>query len=181
MKFEEAYLKDLYIIEPEPYKDERGMFFRTFCKKEFAVAGLEKEFVQINQSINNKKGTLRGLHYQIPPPGDTKLIRCISGRVFDILVDIRKGSKTFLNYFAIELSAENKRMVLITGGFAHGFLTLEDNTQLVYHHTSYYKPELEAGINYKDPKINLILPEAVRVITERDSNIPFLNDQFEGF
>jgi len=180
MKFTETRLKKLYIIEPEPFVDERGVFFRTYCKEEFKKIGLNKDFVQINQSINSKKGTFRGLHYQIPPYGDTKLIRCISGRVLDILVDIRKGSITFLNYFAIEISEENKKMIFVPEGFAHGFMTLEDNSQLIYHHTAFYQPSFEAGINYNDPKIKLELPINIRVINKKDADIPLIDNQFTG-
>lgn len=180
MKFTETKLKDLYIVETEPYADERGLFFRAFCKKEFRAIGLKKEFVQINQSVNYKKGTFRGLHYNNCPSGDDKLIRCISGKVFDIIVDLRRSSKTFLKYVAIELSSENKKMLFVPSGFAHGFITLEDNTQLIYHHTSYYQPECEAGIHFNDPKIKLKLPRDIEVITQKDLYMPFMTDEFNG-
>ena len=180
MKFAETKLKDLNVVETEPYSDERGLFFRAFCKKEFSEIGLDKEFVQINQSVNYKKGTFRGLHYNSSPEGDDKLIRCISGKVFDIIVDLRKSSKTFLECVTIELSSENKKMLFVPSGFAHGFVTLEDNSQLIYHHTSYYEPANEAGIHFNDPKIKLELPINIEVITERDLNMPFMTDEFKG-
>lgn len=181
MKFIETDFNNLYIIELEPYKDERGLFFRTYCKKEFTKIGFNNEFVQINQSVNYKKGTLRGLHYQFSPYQDDKLIRCISGKVFDILIDIRKKSNTFLKVFTIELTEENRKMLLVPSGFAHGFLTLEDNSQLIYHHTSFYKPGFEGGINYKDPRIKLKLPSEIKVISNRDINIQFIDNNFIGF
>jgi len=180
MKFSETKLKGLYMIEPEPFRDDRGLFFRSFCKKEFFEVGLEKEFVQINQSINLKKYTFRGLHYQVKPFQDSKLIRCINGKVLDIIVDVRKKSETFLNTFTIELSSKNKRMLYVPEGFAHGFLTLEDNSQLIYHHTSYYQPGFEGEINYNDPKIQLDLPHSIDVISKKDVEISLLNDKFKG-
>lgn len=142
--------------------------------------GLDKEFVQINQSINHKIGTFRGLHFQRPPYGDTKLIRCISGKVYDVLVDVRKDSETFLKYVGLELSEENKKMLFVPEGFAHGFITLEDNSQLIYHHTTIYKPGFEDGVNYNDPKLELKLPIDIRVISQKDSNIPLIDNQFKG-
>ena len=180
MNFKETGLEGAYIIELKPHTDERGRFFRVFCKKDFKKIGLNKEFVQINQSVNNLKGTLRGIHYQTPPPGDCKLIRCITGKVLDIIVDIREGSSTFLKYFVTELSPENLKMIYITEGFAHGFITLEDNTQLIYQHTSYYIPEQEAGIRYSDPFLNLTLPIKPEVISEKDENLPLINANFKG-
>lgn len=180
MRFIETKFENLVIVEPEPYRDERGLFFRSFCKKEFKEIGLKKEFVQVNQSINFKKGTFRGLHFQVPPFADAKLIRCVNGKVFDIIVDVRKNSKTFLEYFTVELTSENKKMLFVPAGFAHGFLTLEDNSQLIYHHTSYYQPGFEGELNFKDPKINIELPISVKVITDKDLNIPFLKSGYKG-
>jgi len=180
IKLTKTKFKDLLIIESEPHSDERGLFFRTFCKNEFASFGLNKEFVQINQSINYTKGTFRGFHYQKPPYTDEKLIRCISGRVLDIVIDIRKKSKTYMNFFSIELTSENKKMLYIPDGFAHGFITLEDNSQLIYQHTEYYVPNHEASINYKDPAINLKLPIAIKVISEKDLNVSFIDTDFKG-
>ena len=180
MNFSETKLKGLFIIEPEPFIDERGVFFRAFCKKEFREVGLKKEFVQINQSINLKKYTFRGLHYQIHPYSDSKLIRCINGKVFDIIVDVRKKSETFLSTFTIELSSENKKMLFVPKGFAHGFLTLEDNSKLIYHHTSYYQPGFEGEINVQEPMINVKLPHTIKIISNKDLNIPFLDLGFKG-
>jgi len=180
MEFTTTGLEGAYLIQIKPFVDERGKFFRVFCKEDFKKIGLIKEFIQINQSVNNLKGTLRGIHYQIPPPGDCKLIRCITGRVLDIIVDIREGSKTFLHHFATELSAENLKMIYITEGFAHGFITLEDNTQLIYQHTSSYLPKQEAGIRFNDPLLKIKLPIIPTVISEKDQNLPLLNSNFKG-
>jgi len=180
MKFSETKLTGLYIAEPEPFKDERGLFFRTFCKNVFTEIEHYKEFVQINQSINICKGTFRGLHYQLPPFKDVKLVRCISGSVIDIIVDVRKESDTFLKSFLIELSEENKRMIYIPEGFAHGFITLEDNTQLIYHHTSFYQPKHEGSLNINDCALNIKLPIKPRIMSKVDKNIPFVDDTFEG-
>jgi dTDP-4-dehydrorhamnose 3,5-epimerase len=180
MKFTKTGLEGAYIIQINPFIDDRGKFFRVFCKEDFKKIGLNKEFIQINQSVNTLKGTLRGIHYQIPPPGDCKLIRCITGKVHDIIVDIREGSETFLHYFATELSGENLKMIYITEGFAHGFITLEDNTQLIYQHTSSYLPKQEAGIRYNDPLLNIKLPIEPIIISEKDQNLPLLNTNFKG-
>lgn len=141
---------------------------------------MKKEFVQINQSINYIKGTFRGFHYQKPPYTDEKLIRCINGSVIDIVLDIRKKSKTYMKYFSTELTSENRKMLYVPSGFAHGFITLEDNTQLIYQHTAYYEPNQEASINYMDPSINLRLPIDIEVISEKDKNVPFINSEFKG-
>lgn len=180
MKFNATKIKGLYLIMPDEHMDERGLFFRTFCKKEFLKVNIDVDFVQINQSINFKKGTFRGLHFQNPPFGDNKLIRCISGKVIDILVDLRKNSSTFLQYFMVEISEFNRKMVYVPEGIAHGFITLEDNSQLIYHHTSFYEPNHEGAVNYREPKIKINLPIPVSIISEKDLNIPFLNDTFNG-
>jgi dTDP-4-dehydrorhamnose 3,5-epimerase len=179
-QFTKTGLKDAYIVDINFFEDIRGRFFRVFCKDDFQEIGLHKEFVQINQSVNYSKGTFRGIHYQVPPPGDCKLIRCVTGRVLDIIVDIRRDSDTFLQSFTVELSPVNMRMVYISEGFAHGFLTLEDYTQLIYHHTSFYLPNQEEGIRYTDPLINLQLPYEPFVISERDKILPYLDDNFKG-
>jgi dTDP-4-dehydrorhamnose 3,5-epimerase len=180
MIFKETPLAGAYLIEPEPYTDERGLFARTFCKNEFARLNHKKEFVQFNHSRTIKKGTIRGMHYQLPPYSEIKLIRCIRGRVCDAIVDIRKDSATFLKYFTVELSEQNMLSLYIPEGFAHGFQTLEDNTELIYHHTAYYVPGHEAGIRYNDPLIGINWPLPVSEITEKDTNHKFLDKSFKG-
>jgi len=180
MKYIETPLKGAYIIELEPFRDSRGLFARTFCKNEFLKIGHNKEFVQFNHSVTLNKGTIRGMHYQVPPSAEIKLIRCIRGSVNDVIVDIRYGSPTFLKYFGLELNEENMKMIYIPEGFAHGFQTLKDNTQLIYHHTQYYNPEDERAIRYNDPLIKISwLLEPVN-LTEKDKNHPLIDNNFKG-
>jgi dTDP-4-dehydrorhamnose 3,5-epimerase len=180
MILKETPLKGAYIIELTPFSDERGMFMRTYCKNEFQAIGHDKEFVQFNQSVTHKAGTVRGMHYQLPPFSEIKLIRCIRGSVFDVIIDIRKDSPTFLKYFSLELNDRNMLSLYIPEGFAHGFQTLEDNTHLIYHHSAFYKPGFETGIRYNDPAINISWRLPVAVITDKDQNHPFLNSTFKG-
>jgi dTDP-4-dehydrorhamnose 3,5-epimerase len=147
MKFTKTSLSGVLEIDLEPFADERGWFARTYCEKEFEAAGLQSKFVQFNHSFNERAGTFRGFHYQVPPHAETKLIRCISGSVMDIVIDLRRGSPTFLKSIQVKLSAENKKMILIPEGFAHGFITLEENSALLYHHTEFYHIESEQGIS----------------------------------
>jgi dTDP-4-dehydrorhamnose 3,5-epimerase len=180
MTFTENKLIGSYIIEPSPLVDDRGWFARTFCKMEFSDINHTKEWVQHNHSFTSKKGTIRGLHYQIPPFSEIKLVRCISGVVYDIIVDLRFDSPTFLNWFGTELSAVNRNMIYIPEGFAHGFQTMTDNCELIYLHSEYYKPNSESGLLYNDPKINIDWPFPVTEISERDRNHPLLDDNFNG-
>jgi dTDP-4-dehydrorhamnose 3,5-epimerase len=180
MIFTEIKLKGAFIVEPEPHTDERGLFARTFCQDEFKAVGLDKPFVQINHSVNHTARTLRGLHYQVEPFVEAKLIRCIAGKVFDVIVDLRKKSDTYLQYFGIDLSEKNMKMIYVPEGFAHGFVTLENNTQLIYHHTAFYKPGFEAGIRYNDPRLNIDWPVEPAIISEKDKNIPLLDASFSG-
>ena len=180
MKFASTGLKGSYIIDIFPVEDERGWFVRTFCKEEFNEIGHTKEWVQLNQSFTNDAGTIRGMHFQIQPFSEIKLIRCIAGKIFDVIIDLRQNSNTFLKWFGIELSAENKKMIYIPAGFAHGFQTLTDNCQLIYHHTAIYMPGYEAGIKYDDKIININWPRPVTKVSERDKNHPLLSSSFEG-
>ncbi|MHA8072221.1 dTDP-4-dehydrorhamnose 3,5-epimerase [Aquirufa ecclesiirivi] len=174
MIFEITSLEGLYIVKPQLLRDERGLFTRTFCKKEFAEIGFEKDFVQFNHSFNLKRGTLRGMHFQEAPFTETKLIRCVEGRVWDVAVDLRKESKTYLQYFGIELSKENMFSVLIPDGFAHGFLTLEDNSSLIYHHTEFFTPNKDRGILYNDPSIGIKWPIPISFISQKDTSYTLL-------
>ncbi|MCA0931051.1 dTDP-4-dehydrorhamnose 3,5-epimerase [Lutimonas saemankumensis] len=180
MIFNETIISGLIEILPEEYLDQRGSFFRTYCKKEFEDNGLIKEFVQMNHSINSKKGTFRGFHYQIGPNRDCKLIRCIAGSALDILVDLRRNSETFLKNVQIEISEENKKLLYVPEGVAHGFITLKGNTQLLYNHTAYYNPEFEGSVNFKDPLIGIKLPMEPEVISYKDASTPFLTQDFCG-
>jgi len=180
MKFIQTGIEGAWIIEPELIGDDRGAFFRTFDENLFTTAGLKKKFVQHNHSINYKKGTWRGFHFQRPPASESKLIRCVHGRIFDIVLDIRRGSKTFLQWKGFELSGENKNQFLIPEGCAHGFITLEDQSELTYHHTAFYDPGTEAGIRHDEPLIRLKLPATIENISERDRSFAFLGNEFNG-
>lgn len=180
MKFLATKLAGVYIVDLDIHPDSRGFFTRVFCKRLFQEIGHTKEFVQFNHSLNYKRGTLRGLHYQAPPACEVKLIRCIRGVVFDVVVDIRQGSPTFLQHVSVELSSENKRMIYIPEGCAHGFQALEDGSELLYYHTEFHVPEAERGVHYNDSKIHISWPEAVTAISDRDAAFRRLDDDFQG-
>ncbi len=180
MKFTETSLRGSFIVDLQPFSDDRGWFARTYCKEEFEKIGLRKELVQLNHSVTYKKGSLRGMHFQGKPHAEIKMVRCVAGAVYDVIIDLRKDSSTYLKWFGVELSAENKKMLYIPEGFAHGFQCLTDNCQLLYHHTEFYKPDAEAGIRYNDPIINISWPLAVTIISERDQQHPFLDQNFKG-
>jgi dTDP-4-dehydrorhamnose 3,5-epimerase len=180
MKFISTGLEGSYVIDIFPVEDERGWFVRTFCKNEFAQIGHTKEWLQMNHSFTNDAGTIRGMHFQNPPFSEIKLIRCIAGKIFDVVVDLRKNSSTFLKWFGVELSAENKKMIYIPEGFAHGFQTLTDDCQLIYNHSEYYKPGVEGGIKYDDAGIGIAWPLPAKNVSTRDSNHPMIDQNFEG-
>jgi dTDP-4-dehydrorhamnose 3,5-epimerase len=180
MKFIPTPLNSAYIIEPEPFNDERGWFARTYCKNEFAQIGHDKEWVQLNHSYTSKKGTIRGMHYQVPPYREIKMVRCIAGAVYDVIIDIRKESPSFGQWFGIELSALNRRMLYIPEGFAHGFQCLTDDCELIYHHTAFYTPNSEGGIRYDDPMIDIKWLLPVSVISAKDEGLPYLTENFKG-
>ena len=180
MKFNKTNIEGLYTIDLNLFEDDRGWFGRTYCENAFKSIGFNERFVQMNHSFNAQKGTLRGMHFQKPPFGETKLIRCIAGKIFDVAVDLRKNSPTFLQWEGVELSAENKRMILIPKGFAHGFLTLEDKTELLYHHTEFYTPEADTGFNYNDSKANINWPIPIEKISVKDCILPNIEDSFDG-
>lgn len=180
MIFTETILKGSYEITLTPHGDSRGWFARTYCKKEFEHIGHQQEWVQMNHSYSSQKGTVRGMHFQHAPFAEIKMLRCIAGSVYDVIVDLRKDSQTFLKWFGTELSAENKKMLYIPAGFAHGFQTLTDDVELVYQHTEFYTPSAEAGIRYDDSAVNIQWPLAVSEISERDSNHPLIDSTFKG-
>ncbi len=180
MIFEQTYLKGSWIIKLAPSVDNRGSFTRLYNMEEFKEIEFNKEFVQVNHSTNHVKGTFRGMHYQLPPFSESKLIRCSRGKILDIIIDIRKGSETFLQTYTCELSPENNRMILLTEGFAHGYITLEDQSDILYFHTALYRPEFERGLNYLDPKLNVPVPFEPGLISEKDKNYCLLDDGFSG-
>ena len=180
MIFTETILKGSYIIDLTPKGDSRGWFARTYCRNEFAQIGHDKEWVQLNHSFSSGKGIIRGMHYQLHPYSEIKMVRCIAGAVYDVIIDLRKDSATFLKWFGTELSAENKKMIYIPAGFAHGFQTLTGNAELIYHHSEYYTPSAEAGIMYNDKSVNIEWPLEVSEISDRDSIHPLIDSTFKG-
>ena len=172
MIFRETKLKGAFIIEPERQEDERGFFARTFGQEEFKAHGLNPRLVQCNISFNKNKGTLRGMHYQIAPYEEVKLVRCTMGAIYDVIIDLRADSPTYKQWFAVELTAENRRMLYIPEGFAHGFQTLEDNTEVFYQMSEFYNPESSKGIRWDDPAFNIRWPSNKRIISPRDQQYP---------
>ena len=168
MQFLPAWLDGAYLIELDKREDERGFFARLFCESEFAAAGLDTRFVQINNSLSRDKGTLRGMHYQLGEAGEVKVVRCVRGTLWDAILDLRPGSATFGQSFGAELSAENRRMMYAPRGFAHGFLTLEKDTEAFYLVSAFYAPELERGVRWNDPRFAIPWPEEPQVISEKD-------------
>ena len=168
MKFTETPLKGAYGIDLEKRGDDRGFFARFFCKNEYAELGLSNEIVQMNTSLSATQGTLRGMHYQLAPKAETKIVRCLRGALYDIILDIRKDSETFGQSFGIELSAENRTQLYVPKGFAHGFITLQPDTEALYLVDEYYSPEHERGIRYNDPKFSLEWPAEPVVISDKD-------------
>lgn len=172
MKFTKTKLEGAYIIDTEKKEDERGFFARTFCAEEFSINGLPVNFVQANTSFNNKKGTLRGMHFQKAPYEEDKLIRCTKGSVFDVIIDLRKDSPTYKQWFGTELSEGNRRSLFVPKGFAHGYLTLEDNSEVTYLVTQFYTPNADSGVRFNDLVFNIEWPILPTVISEKDKNHP---------
>ncbi len=168
MIFTETPLKGAFLIDLEKRGDERGFFARAFCAKEFAAHGLATHFVQVNNSLSATKGTLRGMHYQLAPKAETKLVRCIRGALFDVILDLRRGSPTFGRSFGAELTADNRRMMYVPKGFAHGFITLSDAAESFYLVDEFYAPEFERGVRWNDPKFNIQWPIQPVVISDKD-------------
>jgi dTDP-4-dehydrorhamnose 3,5-epimerase len=171
MIFTEAPLAGAYLIDLEKRGDERGFFARAFCVKEFADHGLATKMLQANDSLSSKKGTLRGMHYQLDPMAETKLVRCIRGALHDVILDLRSGSRMFGQSFGAVLSAENRRMMYVPKGFAHGFITLADDTEAYYLVDQVYSPECERGVRWNDPKFSVEWPIEPVVISEKDQRI----------
>ncbi|BAY24504.1 dTDP-4-dehydrorhamnose 3,5-epimerase [Calothrix sp. NIES-2100] len=168
MLFTETKLKGAFIIDLELRQDERGFFARTFCINEFAAYGLKSTIAQCNLSFNNKKGTLRGMHYQKPPSQETKLVRCIQGAIYDVIIDLRPESPTYLSHIGVELTADNRRALYIPDRFAHGFQTLSDDTEVMYQMGDFYAPEYADGYRYDDPAFDIEWPLRVSEISEKD-------------
>ncbi len=175
MRFIGTRLADVYVVEMEPHEDERGFFARTFCAREFGEHGLARNFVQCSVSLNRIQGTLRGLHYQRPPACEAKLVRCTAGAVFDVIVDLRGGSPTHRQHLGVELTAKNRRAIYVPEMFAHGFQTLEPDTEVFYQISEYYTPEASAGLRYNDPQLGIHWPLPVTVVSEKDATWPLLS------
>lgn len=175
MKFTPLALSGATLIEIEPQSDNRGFFARTFCEKEFAKAGLPKRFVQASYSYNAKKNTLRGMHYQIAPFEEDKIVSCPKGSIFDVIVDMRPSSQTYLKWHGENLSQDNYKMLFIPKGFAHGFQTLSDETLVAYNISEFFDPNSARGLKFDDPKIGIKWPQAeMRIISERDKSFSLL-------
>lgn len=168
MKFEETPLRGAYIIELEKRGDERGFFARYFCEKEYRDQGLNPRIAQINNSLSAEAGTLRGMHYQVAPKQEVKVVRCLRGCLLDVIIDLRPESETFCKYFAVELSAENRKMLYVPEGFAHGFLTMRDDTEALYLVSEFYSPEHERGVRWNDPAFGIDWPREPSTISEKD-------------
>lgn len=173
-------IADLKIVERQQLGDSRGFLSRLFCAEELADAGWCKPIAQINQTLTHKKGAIRGIHFQLPPHAEMKLVTCLGGAIWDVAVDLRAGSPTFLQWHAEELSATNHRAMLIPEGFAHGFQTLSENCELLYLHSESFVPEAESGLNAKDSALNIIWPLGIAELSPRDSQHPMLSKQFTG-
>jgi dTDP-4-dehydrorhamnose 3,5-epimerase len=176
MKFHETKLRGAFIIDIQEFGDERGFFARAWCKREMQEHGLSVALAQANVSLSTKKGTMRGMHYQINPHEESKLVRCTRGSLYDVIVDLREDSPTFKDWIGVELTADNHRMLFVPEGFAHGFVTLEDDTEAYYMVTEFYTPGAEQGLRYNDPALGIEWPVTISVISDKDASWP----DFEG-
>lgn len=173
-------LAGLTLVQRKPIEDARGCFARFYCADEFRVAGLDKPIEQINRTVTHRKGVVRGLHFQHPPYAETKIVSCLRGAVFDVAVDLRVDSPTFLRWYSETLSAENHRSLLIPEGYAHGFQTLTEDCELLYLHTVPFHPEAEGALNVSDPRLAIAWPLPVSELSERDRAHPFIDTNFSG-
>ena len=171
MLFTPTKLKDAYIVEPKKIEDERGFFARSWCEKEFRDRGLNPNLVQCNISFNKKKGTLRGMHLQVEPYAEAKLVRCTQGAIYDAIVDLRPDSETYKQWIGVELTADNRKALYVPEGFAHGFQTLADNTEVFYQMSQFYAPKCARGYRWNDPSFGINWPEEISVISKKDLNL----------
>jgi dTDP-4-dehydrorhamnose 3,5-epimerase len=172
MLFTETSLWPAFIVDVVRREDHRGFFARSWCQREFEARGLNARLVQCNVSHNRRKGTLRGMHYQVAPHSEAKLVRCTAGAIYDVIIDLRPESPTFRKYFGVVLSAENRRAVYVPENFAHGFLTLTDDSEVLYQMSEFYEPAAGRGVRWNDPAFGIVWPEEVAVISERDRDYP---------
>lgn len=178
--FHPTTIEGLWVVYRKPVEDNRGFFCRFFCAEEFQAAGVRKPIAQINHTYTKKKGTVRGLHFQYPPYAECKIVSCLRGEVYDVAVDIRKGSSTFLHWHGEILSAANQKSLLIPEGFAHGFQTLVEDCELIYLHTVPFYEHSEGAINVADHEMGIVWPIAITDISDRDRHHPFITDNFKG-
>jgi len=169
-------IKDLYIIKTKVFEDKRGWFTESYSAKKFKDKGININFVQDNHSLSKKKGVLRGLHFQLNPKAQIKLVRCTSGKIYDVAVDLRDGSPTYKEWYGLELSTKNKKQLLIPKGFAHGFLTLSNNAEVQYKVDEYYAPDYDRSIKFDDPEINVDWEIEEPILSDKDKNAPLLKD-----
>lgn len=174
-------IEDVIIIEPKLFGDHRGWFTETYSKEKFIELGIDIDFIQDNHSFSAQKGTLRGLHFQLNPKAQTKLIRCTKGKMLDVAVDLREGSPTYKKWIAVELTEENKKQLLIPKGFAHGFLTLTDDVEVQYKVDEYYSPENDRSIRFDDPEIGIIWGVDSPILSDKDLNAPLLKESDVNF
>ena len=172
MRFVETGLSGAWLIEPDLISDERGFFARTYCRNEFADKGLNPNLAQCNISFNKLRGTLRGMHFQKALHAEAKLVRCTQGGIYDVIVDLRDNSQTYTKWFGVELTAENRKELYVPEGFAHGFLTLQDNTEVLYQMSEFFHAECADGVRWDDPIFSISWPGTVKVISERDRVFP---------
>ena len=172
MIFSPTPLDGAFVVEPEPREDTRGLFARTWCQRELAARGLDARLAQCSTSFNKRKGTLRGMHYQAAPLGETKLVRCTRGSMYDVIVDLRPDSPTFTRWFGAMLSADNRKAMYVPVGFAHGFQTLEDDTEDFYQISEFYSPDHARGVRWDDPAFGILWPADGRTIVEHDRGYP---------
>jgi len=177
MQFEETPLKGCYVIRATPFIDHRGVFARFFCERELKQVIGDRRIANVNFSRTVRKGSIRGMHFQRAPDAEMKFVRCINGSVFDVAVDLRKGSPTYLQWHGVKLSAENMDMLAVPEGFAHGFQALEDDVEIVYLVTSFYSPQCEDGLNHADPQIGIRWPLPITDVSEKDLHYPYLHDR----
>jgi dTDP-4-dehydrorhamnose 3,5-epimerase len=178
VQFHKTPLEGAYRIELDKRGDQRGFFARVFCENEFGAAGLETRFVQANNSLTLKKGALRGLHYQLPPSAEVKVVRAIRGALWDVIVDLRPGSPTYLKWFGVELNEDNRSMLYIPRGFGHGFITLTDNVEAFYLHSAFYSPGAERGLRWNDPAVRIDWPSEPIDISDKDRAWPDFDLEF---
>ena len=180
MKIEASPLRGVYTLTSQPHTDNRGSFARLFCTDTLLSVLGDRKIEQINHSVTITAGTVRGLHYQHPPAAELKIVRCLRGAVYDVAVDLRSGSETFLQYFGVELTAANHTAIAIPEGFAHGFQSLEKNTELLYLHTASYSRELEGAVPYNDPTVSIRWPRAIAEVSPRDMQHQPITSDFSG-